>query len=113
MCEIFLYYLWAVKVTLGYIYRTDVIMSSLNKIRDDFLLHFFRSAHTSSNIVAVPLSGENEFTLRILSGFKARNVIFSWYGFELFAIIWNADLRYIYFSSLSWWPMSNKSSHLI
>src|SRR6266498_3993909 len=42
MCEIFSYYLWAVIVTLRYIYRTNVIMSPLNKIRDDLLLHFFR-----------------------------------------------------------------------
>src|SRR3990170_2825428 len=42
MCEIFSYYLWAIKVALEYIYRTDIEVASLNKIRDDLLLHFFR-----------------------------------------------------------------------
>jgi len=81
--------------------------------RTIFFCTSFGSAHRSSNIANVPLLGENESIFGILSGFKARNVIFSRYGFGLFAIIWNADLRYIYFGSLSWWPMSNKSSHLI
>src|SRR2546421_329421 len=41
MCEIFSYYLRTVKVTLRYIYRTDIVMVPLNKIRDNLLLHFF------------------------------------------------------------------------
>src|SRR5437764_9625124 len=47
MCELFSYYLQTVKVTLRYIYQTDIVMAPLNKIRDDLLLHFF---HVSAYI---------------------------------------------------------------